>query len=256
MPACAISWRCAAIRPAGIGTVYEPHPEGYHQTSADLVAGLKKRIGDFEVTVSAYPEKHPESGLARCRYRCAEEEGRCRRDARNHQFFFDNDLYFRYLDKVRARGIDIPILPGIVPCRTSSRPRIFAAQDRRQRAATGWPTASRVWKTMSRRASSSRPPSAPSRSSTSIDRGVTDLPFLHDEPRRPCLCHLPSAGLAAVEKAAAKHQVSSFRRGAGGVSLCPISFPLPSTAPRSSQALCAEAAQANASSCSTARWAR
>ena len=43
----------------GLGTVYEAHPEGYQQT-CDLVAGLK-RIGDFEVTVSAYPEKHPEA---------------------------------------------------------------------------------------------------------------------------------------------------------------------------------------------------
>ena len=44
----------------GIGTSYVAHPDGY-QTSPELVAGIKKRHGDIEVSVSAYPEKHPES---------------------------------------------------------------------------------------------------------------------------------------------------------------------------------------------------
>ena len=43
----------------GVGTAYVPHPEGY-QTSAELIAGLKD-IADFDISVSAYPEKHPES---------------------------------------------------------------------------------------------------------------------------------------------------------------------------------------------------
>src|SRR5260370_3587212 len=46
--------------PGGIGTVYATHPDGYRH-SADLVAGIKRRHGDIEVSVSAYPEKHPES---------------------------------------------------------------------------------------------------------------------------------------------------------------------------------------------------
>src|SRR6202041_3158847 len=46
--------------PGGIGTAYATHPEGY-QTSAELVAGIKKRHGDIEILVSAYPEKHPEA---------------------------------------------------------------------------------------------------------------------------------------------------------------------------------------------------
>ena len=44
----------------GIGTAYQPHPDGY-QSSPDLIAGIKKRYPDFEISVSAYPEKHPES---------------------------------------------------------------------------------------------------------------------------------------------------------------------------------------------------
>jgi len=50
--------------------------------------------------------------------------GRCRRDRAITQFFFDNDLYFRYLDRVRARGIEIPIVPGILPVQNFKQARI------------------------------------------------------------------------------------------------------------------------------------
>ncbi|MGL4728980.1 MAG: methylenetetrahydrofolate reductase [NAD(P)H] [Bosea sp. (in: a-proteobacteria)] len=97
----------------GLGTVYEPHPDGYHQTS-DLVAGIK-RIGDFEVTVSGYPEKHPEAASLDADIDALKMKVDAGATRAITQFFFDNDVYFRYLDKVRAAGITIPILPGIVP---------------------------------------------------------------------------------------------------------------------------------------------
>jgi methylenetetrahydrofolate reductase (NADPH) len=100
--------------PGGIGTAYTTHPDGY-RTSADLVAGIKRQHGDIEVSVSAYPEKHPESrdfdadiDVLKAKF----DAGATRAIT---QVFFDNDLYFRYLDRVRARGIDIPIVPGIMP---------------------------------------------------------------------------------------------------------------------------------------------
>lgn len=99
--------------PGGLGTAYEPHPEGYHQTS-DLVAGIR-RIGDFDVTVSAYPEKHPEAPSFEADIDALKKKVDAGATRAITQFFFDNDVYFRYLDKVRAAGIDIPILPGIVP---------------------------------------------------------------------------------------------------------------------------------------------
>jgi methylenetetrahydrofolate reductase (NADPH) len=108
----------------GIGTVYEPHPDGYHQTS-DLVAGIK-RIGDFEVTVSAYPEKHPEAPSLDADIDALKKKVDAGATRAITQFFFDNDLYFRYLDKVRARGIDIPILPGIVPVQNFKQTAGFA----------------------------------------------------------------------------------------------------------------------------------
>ncbi|MGL5362036.1 MAG: methylenetetrahydrofolate reductase [NAD(P)H] [Bosea sp. (in: a-proteobacteria)] len=108
----------------GLGTTYEPHPNGYHQTS-DLVAGIR-RIGDFEVTVSAYPEKHPEAASLDADIDALQMKIDAGATRAITQFFFDNDVYFRYLDKVRARGITIPILPGIVPVQNFKQTANFA----------------------------------------------------------------------------------------------------------------------------------
>ncbi|MGA2055012.1 MAG: methylenetetrahydrofolate reductase [NAD(P)H] [Bradyrhizobium sp.] len=113
--------------PGGIGTPFSTHPDGY-QTSSDLVGSIKKRFPDIEVSVSAYPEKHPESpsfdadidGL-----KAKVDAGATRAIT---QVFFDNDLYFRYLDRVRARGIDIPIVPGIMPMHNFKQARNFVTR--------------------------------------------------------------------------------------------------------------------------------
>ncbi|MFS8035577.1 methylenetetrahydrofolate reductase [NAD(P)H] [Xanthobacter sp. AM11] len=111
---------------SGVGTHYEPHPQGYAYAS-DLVAGIK-RIGDFEVSVSAYPEKHPESASldADIDYLKAKVDAGATRAIT--QFFFENDVYFRYLDKVRAKGIDIPILPGLLPVTNFKQASNFATR--------------------------------------------------------------------------------------------------------------------------------
>ncbi|QFU17145.1 methylenetetrahydrofolate reductase [NAD(P)H] [Microvirga thermotolerans] len=110
----------------GLGTAYEPHAEGYQRT-CDLVAGIKA-IGDFEVSVSAYPEKHPEAASLDADIDVLKEKVDCGADRAITQFFFDNDVYFRYLDRVRARGIDIPIVPGIVPVQNFRQTANFAAK--------------------------------------------------------------------------------------------------------------------------------
>jgi methylenetetrahydrofolate reductase (NADPH) len=111
---------------AGIGTAYEPHPGGYRQT-CDLVAGIKA-IGDFEVSVSAYPEKHPEAASLDADIDALKAKVDCGADRAITQFFFDNDHYLRYLDRVRARGIDIPIVPGIVPVQNFKQTANFATK--------------------------------------------------------------------------------------------------------------------------------
>ncbi|WP_333825914.1 methylenetetrahydrofolate reductase [NAD(P)H] [Pinisolibacter sp.] len=99
--------------PEGVGAAYCPHPGGYAYAS-DLVAGIA-HLGGFEISVGAYPERHPES-------RSWDEEidnlkrkvdaGATRAIT---QFFFDNDLFEGFLERVRAAGISIPVLPGIIP---------------------------------------------------------------------------------------------------------------------------------------------
>src|SRR6266852_5500432 len=110
--------------PGGIGTAYSTHADGY-KTSADLVAGIKRQHGDLEIAVSAYPEQHPESPDfdADIAFLKAKVDAGAARAIT--QVFFDNDLYFRYLDRVRARGITIPIVPGIMPMHNFKQARAF-----------------------------------------------------------------------------------------------------------------------------------
>lgn len=110
---------------SGIGGVYAPHPQGY-KSSADLVASIKRRHGDIEVTVSAYPEKHPESASFDADIDTLKAKVDAGATRAITQFFFDNDLYFRYLDRVRAHGIEIPIVPGILPVQNFKQAANFA----------------------------------------------------------------------------------------------------------------------------------
>ena len=110
----------------GAGTRYAPHPGGY-QNAADLVGGIK-RLGDFEISVSAYPEKHPESQTVAADIDMLKAKVDAGAGRAITQFFFENDLYFRYLDRVRARGIDIPIVPGILPVQNFKAATNFAAR--------------------------------------------------------------------------------------------------------------------------------
>ncbi|HXY90484.1 MAG TPA: methylenetetrahydrofolate reductase [NAD(P)H] [Xanthobacteraceae bacterium] len=110
--------------PEGAGKRYEPHPGGYAYTT-DLIAGLKK-IGNFEISVSAYPEKHPDSPSVEAELDLLARKVDAGASRAMTQFFFDNAVYFRFLDKVRARGISIPIVPGILPVQNFKQARNFA----------------------------------------------------------------------------------------------------------------------------------
>ncbi|MEG6509090.1 methylenetetrahydrofolate reductase [NAD(P)H] [Methyloligella sp. 2.7D] len=110
--------------PGGVGAPYEPTPGGY-VNAADLTAGIKK-IAPFEVFVAAYPEKHPQSPTVEADIDNLQAKIDAGADAAITQFFFDNDVYYRYIDKVRARGIDIPITPGIIPIHNFKQVSNFA----------------------------------------------------------------------------------------------------------------------------------
>jgi methylenetetrahydrofolate reductase (NADPH) len=101
-----------------------PHAQGY-ATSTALVEGIR-RIADFEISVSAYPERHPESKSVDADIDVLKAKIDAGATRAITQFFFENDVYLRYLDKVRARGIGIPIVPGIVPVQNFKQTSNFA----------------------------------------------------------------------------------------------------------------------------------
>jgi methylenetetrahydrofolate reductase (NADPH) len=111
----------------GIGTPYVAHPDGY-QTSPKLVAGIKKRHGDIEISVSAYPEKHPEARDFDADIDTLQAKVDAGATRAITQVFFDNDFYLRFLDRVRARGITIPIVPGIMPMHNFKQARNFVTR--------------------------------------------------------------------------------------------------------------------------------
>jgi len=110
--------------PAG-QTGYVPHPGGYAYAS-DLVAGLK-RIGDFEISVAAYPEVHPaaispEADLDNLKRKI--DAGATRAIT---QYFFDAPTFLRFIDRAHAAGITVPIVPGILPVTNFAQVAKFSA---------------------------------------------------------------------------------------------------------------------------------
>lgn len=112
--------------PPEAGQPYCAHPDGY-AGAAELVAGLKA-IAPFEISVAAYPECHPDSAD-----RAADIENLKRKvDAGANraitQFFFSADCFFRFQDDVAKAGLDIEVVPGILPVSNVATTRRFAAQ--------------------------------------------------------------------------------------------------------------------------------
>lgn len=99
--------------PPEAGGRYTPHPDGY-ANAADLVAGLAARHG-FELSVAAYPELHPESPSVEADLDNLKRKIDAGATRAITQFFFSSETYFRFLDRVLAAGIRVPVLPGIMP---------------------------------------------------------------------------------------------------------------------------------------------
>ncbi|MBY6242560.1 methylenetetrahydrofolate reductase [NAD(P)H] [Methylosinus sp. Sm6] len=110
--------------PTGVGTAFQPHADGY-RSSTELVHGIRA-IGDFEISVSTYPEGHPESRSIDDDLDALQSKIDAGATRAITQFFFENDVYFRFLDKARARGVTIPIVPGIMPVQNFRQTANFA----------------------------------------------------------------------------------------------------------------------------------
>jgi methylenetetrahydrofolate reductase (NADH) len=109
--------------PAGSGA-YQPHPHGYAQ-AVDLVAGLK-RVADFEISVAAYPEVHPEAASAVADLGNLKRKIDAGATRAITQFFFDVDCFLRFRDRAAAAAISVPIVPGILPIVDFVQARKFA----------------------------------------------------------------------------------------------------------------------------------
>jgi len=95
------------------GTKFSPHPGGYCD-AAQLVAGLKQ-VAPFDISVAAYPEVHPDSSTRAFDIENLKRKVDAGADRAITQFFFSADCFFRFQDDVAAAGIDIEIVPGIMP---------------------------------------------------------------------------------------------------------------------------------------------
>ncbi len=121
--------RIVALRgdpPEGVGQAFTPRHDGY-QNAADLVAGLR-RLGDFDITVAAYPEKHPQSSNWQADIDNLKRKLDAGANRAITQMFFDNEDYLRYLERARKAGITAPIVPGIQPIHSFKQIAGFAGR--------------------------------------------------------------------------------------------------------------------------------
>ena len=105
---------------------YTPHPGGY-ANAAELVAGLK-RVADFEISVAAHPEMHPDATSSDADLDNLKRKVDAGASRALTQYFFDVDVYLRFRDRAAARGIGVPIVPGILPVTNFKQVQQFSAR--------------------------------------------------------------------------------------------------------------------------------
>ena len=103
---------------------------GEFRYAAELVRFIRETQGpDWRIEVAAYPEYHPEQRYARRDLQHFADKIAAGADAAITQFFFNPDAYFHFVDEVRALGVEVPIVPGIMPIQNFAKVAQFAARD-------------------------------------------------------------------------------------------------------------------------------
>jgi methylenetetrahydrofolate reductase (NADPH) len=119
--------RIVALRgdlPSGMATA------GEFRYASDLIAFIRETQGsDWIIEAAAYPEYHPQQRYARRDLEHFAHKVKCGANAAITQFFFNPDAYFHFVDEVRALGVDVPIVPGIMPFHNYAKVAQFAARD-------------------------------------------------------------------------------------------------------------------------------
>lgn len=106
------------------GAPFSPHPQGF-ASAAELVAGLKQ-VADFDISVAAYPETHPDADCPQSDLDNLKRKLDAGASRAISQFFFSDETFFRFQDRVAAAGITAPVLPGILPVTNVAQARKFA----------------------------------------------------------------------------------------------------------------------------------
>ena len=104
---------------------FEPHPEGLHYAS-ELVELISKRPEALTVAVAGYPEVHPEAKDAVSDLQHLKQKVDRGAQLVTTQLFFDNEVYFRFVESARDLGIEVPILPGLMPVRSIDQAQRFS----------------------------------------------------------------------------------------------------------------------------------
>jgi methylenetetrahydrofolate reductase (NADPH) len=112
--------------PGGDGRHYRPRADGYAY-AADLVAGLR-RVGDFDISVAAYPEVHPDARSADADLDNLKRKLDAGAQRAITQFFFEPETFLRFRDRCAGAGIDSPLVPGILPITRFPQLKSFAAR--------------------------------------------------------------------------------------------------------------------------------
>lgn len=110
----------------GLGARYQPRADGYAYAS-DLIAGIRA-VGDFEISVSGYPERHPESADWSVEIDNLKRKVDAGATRIITQYFFDNDLFEGYLERIAKAGLSIPVVPGILPIHNFEQTMVFSAK--------------------------------------------------------------------------------------------------------------------------------
>jgi methylenetetrahydrofolate reductase (NADPH) len=105
---------------------FAPHAQGYGN-AAELVAGLK-RIGDFEISVAAFPEIHPDAASSRADLDNLKRKIDAGAARAITQYFFETESYLRFVERARAAGVRVPIVPGILPVTNFAQVVKFSAR--------------------------------------------------------------------------------------------------------------------------------
>ncbi|MFZ5547398.1 MAG: methylenetetrahydrofolate reductase [NAD(P)H] [Pseudomonadota bacterium] len=119
--------RLVALRgdlPSGTATA------GEFRYASELISFIRETQGpDWHIEVAAYPEYHPQQRYAKRDLQFFADKVRAGASSAITQFFFNPDAYFHFVDEVRAMGVEVPIVPGIMPIHNYARIAQFAARD-------------------------------------------------------------------------------------------------------------------------------